>query len=64
MTNKWPAWRYGPGGKAAIFESEDDVPKDWVDHPSKAEKKPEAKSEDSPPAKRGRKPKVETPLDL
>jgi hypothetical protein len=31
----WPAWRYGPGGKAAVFESEKDIPKGWADHPSK-----------------------------
>ena len=27
----WPSWRYGPKGEAAIFESEDDVPKGWKD---------------------------------
>lgn len=34
MTDKFPGWRYGPGGKSAIFESEGDVPTGWVDHPS------------------------------
>ena len=32
---EWPAWRYGPKGASEIFESEADVPKGWVDHPSK-----------------------------
>lgn len=32
---KWPSWRYGPNGAAEIFNSEDDVPKGWHDHPSK-----------------------------
>jgi hypothetical protein len=32
---EWPAWRYGPGEASGIFESEGDVPKGWVDHPSK-----------------------------
>lgn len=31
----WPSWRYGPKGQEAVFESEADVPKGWVDHPSK-----------------------------
>lgn len=31
----WPAWRYGPDGAAEIFNSEDEVPKGWQDHPSK-----------------------------
>lgn len=36
MTDEnWPAWRYGPNGQSAVFESEDDVPKGWVDHPTK-----------------------------
>lgn len=35
MTDKFPSWRYGPKGEAAVFESEADVPKGWEDHPSK-----------------------------
>ena len=31
----WPAWRYGPNGRAAMFERSEDVPSDWRDHPSK-----------------------------
>lgn len=67
--HKFPSWRYGPGGEAAVFESEDDVPKGWHDHPSKHEKsskpapaEPPVKPE-APAAKRGRKPKT-APLDL
>lgn len=33
--NDYPAWRHGPDGQSAIFDSEADVPKGWVDHPSK-----------------------------
>lgn len=43
MDNKknWPAWRYGPEGKSAVFERESDVPAGWMDHPSKVgEKEP------------------------
>ena len=41
--NQWPAWRYGPNGAADIFEAKSEVPKGWVDHPSKvkAEKAPD-----------------------
>lgn len=31
----FPSFRYGPDGQSAIFNSADDVPKDWFDHPSK-----------------------------
>jgi hypothetical protein len=31
----FPSYRYGPGGKAEVFQSADDVPPGWVDHPSK-----------------------------
>lgn len=37
MKNEFPAWRYGPNGQSDIFQSEDDVPAGWTDHPSKAE---------------------------
>ncbi len=30
----FPSWRYGPNGAAQIFESEEDVPEGWHDHPS------------------------------
>lgn len=38
MTDKvlWPSWRYGPNGEAEIFETEDQVPAGWADHPDKA----------------------------
>jgi hypothetical protein len=52
---KWPSWRFGPGGQSAVFESEADVPKGWVDHPSKvkgeAKEPAPAKSEAKQPAK-------------
>lgn len=35
MTDKFPSWRYGPKGEAAVFDSEADVPRGWEDHPSK-----------------------------
>lgn len=31
----WPAWRYGPGGEARVFQENDMVPDGWEDHPSK-----------------------------
>lgn len=30
----WPAWRYGPGGEARIFQEDEPIPEGWVDHPS------------------------------
>jgi hypothetical protein len=52
---KWPSWRFGPGGQSAVFESEADVPKGWVDHPTKvkgeAKEPAPAKSEAKQPAK-------------
>lgn len=45
----WPSWRYGPEGQSAIFESEEEVPSGWKDHPSAF-----AKQEDEAPA--GRQP--------
>lgn len=27
---RWPAWRYGPNGEAAIFQSEASVPYGWT----------------------------------
>jgi hypothetical protein len=37
---KWPSWRYGPNGQAEIFQSEDQVPEGWADHPSKVGAEP------------------------
>jgi len=34
---EWPSWRYGPKGAADIFNSEDEVPEGWQDHPSKVD---------------------------
>lgn len=30
----WPAWYYGPKGASAVFETAEDVPTGWVEHPS------------------------------
>lgn len=32
---QWPSTRYGPNGQSRVFQAESDVPKGWVDHPSK-----------------------------
>lgn len=32
----WPAWRYGPDGQKAIFESPEEVPEGWGDVPPTA----------------------------
>ena len=44
----WPGWFYGPNGEAKIFQSPDEVPKGWEDHPTKvkAPKKAPAKEYD------------------
>lgn len=34
----WPAVYYGPDGKSQVFQSADEVPDDWRDHPSKVGK--------------------------
>lgn len=44
----WPAWYYGPNDAAEIFESADDVPAGWVDHPAKV--KQPAKAPTAPKA--------------
>lgn len=36
---EWPAMRYGPDGQTEVFNSEDEVPEGWVNHPSKLGKK-------------------------
>ena len=28
----WPAWFYGPGGKSAVFQCEEDVPDGWMSY--------------------------------
>lgn len=30
----WPAWFYGPEGQSRIFDSAEEVPSGWADHPS------------------------------
>jgi len=34
---EFPAWYYGPGGVGKVFDSADEVPAGWVDHPADAE---------------------------
>ena len=36
VLNDYPAWFYGPGGEGQIFQTAEDVPEGWEDHPSKA----------------------------
>jgi hypothetical protein len=33
--NQFPQWAYGPGGASGVFNSADEIPAGWVDHPSK-----------------------------
>lgn len=33
--NEFPKWAYGAGGKSGIFNSADEIPAGWEDHPSK-----------------------------
>lgn len=37
----WPAWRYGPGGEAKVFQRIEDVPVGWVDTPQPAQESEE-----------------------
>lgn len=75
----WPSWWYGPKGEAAVFESENDVPRGWHNHPSKHEAAKsadpaktaeaagakETKTRAPAKSKAGRKPKAAAaPLDL
>lgn len=36
VDNSWPAWFYGPGGVGEIFDSAEEVPDGWADHPNDA----------------------------
>jgi hypothetical protein len=49
----FPSFRYGPGGRSAIFRSAEEVPEGWQDHPSRVV---ESKTEEPKP--RGRPKKV------
>lgn len=44
----FPGWRWGPDGEARLFQSESDIPKGWVDHPSKVGKKQGGKKVETP----------------
>lgn len=35
MKQEFPQWAYGPGGASAVFNSAEEIPAGWVDHPSK-----------------------------
>src|SRR6478609_9215596 len=48
VDKNWPAWRFGPDDKSDVFEKAADVPKGWVDHPSKVGKAT-AESKPKPP---------------
>lgn len=37
----FPSCRYGPDGQSAVFQSKDEVPAGWVDHPSKVKGAPD-----------------------
>lgn len=43
MKEVFPAWYYGPDGQAKIFNSAEEIPIDWVTHPSLLKEKTEAK---------------------
>lgn len=69
LSKTWPAWFYGPGEKAEIFERAEDVPAGWQDHPSKVTAAkpaptpaPAASGSEAKPPKTGKAPKVPTPL--
>lgn len=53
----FPAWFYGPDGEAEIFDSMEQVPSGWVDHPAKIGQKEDVPVEE-PAKRRGRPPKV------
>lgn len=31
---KFPGWRFGPGGASGLFATEDEVPEGWTDNPN------------------------------
>jgi hypothetical protein len=35
VNGDFPTWRYGPDGQSAVFQSAEDIPEGWEDHPSK-----------------------------
>ena len=40
---EWPAWRYGPNGESAVFDTPEEVPADWYTTPQQAFNPPEPK---------------------
>lgn len=45
----WPAWFFGPNGAKQIFQSADEVPAGWQDHPSKVGAGPDVTVADDDP---------------
>jgi hypothetical protein len=43
----WPAYRYGPNGQSAIFQSAEEVPDGWQDHPNKVGGSPDVILDDN-----------------
>lgn len=39
--NQFPQWAYGPGGASDVFNSAEEIPAGWVDHPSKVKGAPD-----------------------
>jgi hypothetical protein len=39
--NQFPQWAYGPGGASDVFNSADEIPAGWVDHPSQVKGAPD-----------------------
>jgi hypothetical protein len=39
--NQFPQWAYGPDGQSDVFNSADEIPAGWVNHPSKVKGAPD-----------------------
>ena len=46
----WPSTRYGPDGQSGVFNSADEVPKGWEDHPAKVKPAKTEKTKGEPKA--------------
>lgn len=44
--DEFPRWYYGPNGAADVFQSAEEVPEGWVEHPSKLPQPEEGKKLD------------------
>lgn len=45
MSDQFPGWYYGPNGESQIFNSIEEVPEGWEDHPSKVKEPQVGKGE-------------------